>query len=196
LRGLSDAQITHVDVSRRYPYASQVPQGRDRGISVLVHRATDNTNTNTELDAFPMWVPESGIDAARALWGYPTLVQDYASKSGYNIDNPAPGDGEPVSLDNEYPDDTDDYYLVAIRRNFWHKLLRDARAYNTLSLTLPSEQARRVRLDIRDMFLGVPMREVLERLDRIIELLENGGNANTDEIRRLLLQIIAALGSS
>jgi hypothetical protein len=46
------------------------------------------------------------------------------------------------------------------------------------------------------MFLGVPMREVLERLDRIIELLENGGNANTDEIRRLLLQIIAALGSS
>ena len=197
LRGLSDAQITHVDVSRRYPYASQVPQGRDRGISVLVHRATDNTNnTNTELDAFPMWLPESRIDAARALWGYPTLVQDYASKSGYNIDNPAPGDGEPVSLDNEYPDDTDDYYLVAIRRNFWHKLLRDARAYNTLSLTLPSEQARRVRLDIRDLFLGVPMREVLERLDRIIELLENGGNANTDEIRRLLLQIIAALGSS
>jgi hypothetical protein len=195
LRGLSDAQITHVDVSRRYPYASQVPQGRDRGISVLVHRATDN-NTNTELDAFPMWVPESGIGAARSLWGYPTLVQDYASKAGYNIDNPAPGDGEPQSLDNEYPDDTDDYYLIALRRNFWHKLLRDARAYNTLSLTLPEVQARRVRLDIRDLFLGVPMREVLERLDRIIELLEGSDGANTDEIRRLLLQIIAALGSS
>jgi hypothetical protein len=75
-------------------------------------------------------------------------------------------------------------------------LLRDARAYNTLAMTLPDRQARRVRLDIRDLFLGVPMREVLERLDRIIELLENGGNANTDEIRRLLLQIIAALGSS
>jgi hypothetical protein len=107
-----------------------------------------------------------------------------------------PEDGEPQSLDNEYPDDTDDYYLVAIRRNFWHKLLRDARAYNTLSLTLPEVQARRVRLDIRDLFMGVPMREVIERLDRIIELLENGGNANTDEIEQLLLQIIAALGSS
>jgi hypothetical protein len=195
LRGLSDAQITHVDVLRRFPYDSQVPSGRDRGISVLVHRATDN-NTNTELDAFPMWVPESGIDAARALWGYPTLVQDYASKAGYNIDNPTPGDGEPVSLDNEYPDDTDDYYLIAIRRNFWHRLLRDARAYNTLSLTLPEVQARRVRLDIRDLFMGVPMREVIERLDRIIELLEGGGGANTDEIEQLLLQIIAALGSS
>ena len=195
LRGLSDAQITHVDVLRRFPYASQVPAGRDRGIAVLVHRAVDPVD-GTELDAYPMWVPESGIDAARSLWGYPTLVQDYASKAGYNIDNPTPGDGEPVSLDNEYPDDTDDYYLVAIRRNFWHKLLRDARAYNTLSLTLPDVQARRVRLDIRDLFMGVPMREVIERLDRIIELLEGGGGANTDEIEQLLLQIIAALGST
>jgi hypothetical protein len=195
LRGLSDAQITHVDVLRRFPYASQVPAGRDRGIAVLVHRAVDPVD-GTELDAYPMWVPESGIDAARSLWGYPTLVQDYASKAGYNIDNPTPGDGEPVSLDNEYPDDTDDYYLVAIRRNFWHKLLRDARAYNTLSLTLPEVQARRVRLDIRDLFMGVPMREVIERLDRIIELLEGGGGANTDEIEQLLLQIIAALGST
>ena len=197
LRALSDAQITHVDVLRRFPYDSQVPSGRDRGISVLVHRATDNTNnTNTELDAFPMWVPEADSGLARDLWGHSVLVRDYASRAGYNIDNPTPGDGEPVSLDNEYPDDTDDYYLVAIRRNFWHKLLRDARAYNTLSLTLPSEQARRVRLDIRDLFLGVPMREVLERLDRIIELLEGGGGANTDEIEQLLLQIIAALGST
>jgi hypothetical protein len=194
LRGLSDAQITHVDVMRRFPYSSQLPSGRDRGISVLVHRAVDSGGP--ELDAFPMWVPESEIDAARSLWGYPTLAQDYASKAGYNIDNPAPGDGEPVSLDNEYPDLTDDYYLVAVRRNFWHRLLRDARAYNTLAMTLPDQQARRVRLDIRDLFLGVPMREVLERLDRIIELLENGGGANTDEIQQLLLQIIAALGSS
>jgi len=195
LRALSDAQITHVDVFRRFPYDSQVPSGRDRGIATLVHRAVDSFG-GPELDAFPMWVPESGIDAARSLWGYPTLVQDYASKAGYNIDNPTPGDGEPVSLDNEYPDDTDDYYLVAIRRNFWHRLLRDARAYNTLSLTLPEVQARRVRLDIRDLFMGVPMREVIERLDRIIELLEGGGGANTDEIEQLLLQIIAALGSS
>jgi hypothetical protein len=195
LRALSDAQITHVDVLRRFPYESQVPAGRDRGIAVLVHRATDSTNT--ELDAFPMWVPESGIEAARSLWGYTTLVQDYASKAGYNIDNPALGDGEPQSLDNEYPDDdTDDYYLIALRRNFWHRLLRDARAYNTLAMTLPDRQARRVRLDIRDLFLGVPMQEVLERLDRIIELLEGSDGANTDEIRRLLLQIIAALGSS
>ena len=195
LRGLSDAQITHVDVLRRFPYASQVPAGRDRGIAVLVHRAVDPVD-GTELDAYPMWVPESGIDAARSLWGYPTLVQDYASKAGYNIDNPTPGDGEPVSLDNEYPDDTDDYYLVAIRRNFWHKLLRDARVYNTLSLTLPEVQARRVRLDIRDLFMGVPMREVIERLDWIIELLDGGGGANTDEIEQLLMQIIAALGST
>jgi hypothetical protein len=63
-------------------------------------------------------------------------------------------------------------------------------------LTLPEVQARRVRLDIRDLFMGVPMREVIERLDRIIELLEGGGGANTDEIEQLLLQIIAALGSS
>jgi hypothetical protein len=195
LRGLSDAQITHVDVLRRFPYSSQLPSGRDRGIATLVHRAVDPVD-GTELDAYPMWVPESGIGAARSLWGYPTLVQDYASKAGYNIDNPTPGDGEPVSLDNEYPDDTDDYYLIAIRRNFWHRLLRDARAYNTLSLTLPEVQARRVRLDIRDLFMGVPMREVIERLDRIIELLEGGGGANTDEIEQLLLQIIAALGST
>jgi hypothetical protein len=53
-----------------------------------------------------------------------------------------------------------------------------------------------VRLDIRDLFMGVPMREVIERLDRIIELLEGGGGANTDEIEQLLLQIIAALGST
>jgi len=195
LRALSDAEITHVDVLRRFPYDSQVPSGRDRGIATLVHRAVDPVD-GTELDAYPMWVPEADSGLARDLWGHSVLVRDYASRAGYNIDNPTPGDGEPVSLDNEYPDDTDDYYLVAIRRNFWHKLLRDARAYNTLSLTLPSEQARRVRLDIRDLFLGVPMREVLERLDRIIELLEGDGGANTDEIEQLLLQIIAALGST
>jgi len=195
LRGLSDAQITHVDVLRRFPYDSQVPSGRDRGIATLVHRAVDPVD-GTELDAYPMWVPEADSGLARDMWGHLVLVRDYASRAGYNIDNPAPGDGEPVSLDNEYPDDTDDYYLIALRRNFWHKLLRDARAYNTLSLTLPEAQARRVRLDIRDLFMGVPMREVIERLDRIIELLEGGGGANTDEIRRLLLQIIAALGSS
>jgi hypothetical protein len=195
LRALSDAQITHVDVLRRFPYDSQVPSGRDRGIATLVHRAVDPVD-GTELDAYPMWVPEADSGLARDLWGHSVLVRDYASRAGYNIDNPTPGDGEPVSLDNEYPDDTDDYYLIAIRRNFWHKLLRDARAYNTLSLTLPEVQARRVRLDIRDLFMGVPMREVIERLDRIIELLEGGGGANTDEIEQLLLQIIAALGSS
>jgi len=195
LRALSDAQITHVDVLRRFPYDSQVPSGRDRGIATIVHRAVDPVD-GTELDAYPMWVPEADSGLARDLWGHSVLVRDYASRAGYNIDNPTPGDGEPVSLDNEYPDDTDDYYLVAIRRNFWHKLLRDARAYNTLSLTLPEVQARRVRLDIRDLFMGVPMREVIERLDRIIELLEGGGGANTDEIEQLLLQIIAALGSS
>jgi hypothetical protein len=195
LRGLSDAQITHVDVLRRFPYDSQVPSGRDRGIATLVHRAVDPVD-GTELDAYPMWVPEADSGLARDMWGHLVLVRDYASRAGYNIDNPAPGDGEPVSLDNEYPDDTDDYYLIALRRNFWHKLLRDARAYNTLSLTLPEAQARRVRLDIRDLFMGVPMREVIERLDRIIELLEGGGGANTDEIEQLLLQIIAALGST
>jgi hypothetical protein len=195
LRALSDAQITHVDVLRRFPYDSQVPSGRDRGIATIVHRAVDPVD-GTELDAYPMWVPEADSGLARDLWGHSVLVRDYASRAGYNIDNPTPGDGEPVSLDNEYPDDTDDYYLVAIRRNFWHKLLRDARAYNTLSLTLPEVQARRVRLDIRDLFMGVPMREVIERLDRIIELLEGGGGANTDEIEQLLLQIIAALGST
>jgi hypothetical protein len=196
LRGLSDAQITHVDVSRRYSYASQVPQGRDRGVGMFVQPAYNPNNPDVVSDAFPMWVPESDFDAIRNLWGYPITARGFVSRAGYDMIEVLPEDGEPQSLDNEYPDDTDDYYLIAIRRNFWHKLLRDARAYNTLSLTLPSEQARRVRLDIRDLFLGVPMREVLERLDRIIELLENGGNANTDEIRRLLLQIIAALGSS
>jgi hypothetical protein len=195
LRALSDAQITHVDVLRRFPYDSQVPSGRDRGIATLVHRAVDPVD-GTELDAYPMWVPEADSGLARDLWGHSVLVRDYASRAGYNIDNPTPGDGEPVSLDNEYPDDTDDYHLIAIRRNFWHRLLRDARAYNTLSLTLPEVQARRVRLDIRDLFMGVPMREVIERLDRIIELLEGGGGANTDEIEQLLLQIIAALGST
>jgi hypothetical protein len=195
LRGLSDAQITHVDVLRRFPYDSQVPSGRDRGIATLVHRAVDPVD-GTELDAYPMWVPEADSGLARDLWGHSVLVRDYASRAGYNIDNPTPGDGEPLSLDNEYPDLSDDYYLIAIRRNFWHRLLRDARAYNTLSLTLPEVQARRVRLDIRDLFMGVPMREVIERLDRIIELLEGGGGANTDEIEQLLLQIIAALGSS
>jgi hypothetical protein len=195
LRGLSDAQITHVDVLRRFPYDSQVPSGRDRGIATLVHRAVDPVD-GTELDAYPMWVPEADSGLARDMWGHSVLVRDYASRAGYNIDNPTPGDGEPVSLDNEYPDLSDDYYLIAIRRNFWHRLLRDARAYNTLSLTLPEAQARRVRLDIRDLFMGVPMREVIERLDRIIELLEGGGGANTDEIEQLLLQIIAALGST
>jgi hypothetical protein len=193
LRGLSDAQITHVDVLRRFPYDSQVPSGRDRGIATLVHRAVDPSGS-TELDAYPMWVPEADSGLARDLWGHSVLVRDYASRAGYNIDNPTPGDGEPVSLDNEYPDLTDDYYLIAIRRNFWHKLLRDARAYNTLSMTLPDEQARRARLDILDLFRGIPMQEILQRLDTIIQLLQDD-SANTDEVEQFLLQIIAALGA-
>jgi hypothetical protein len=196
LRGLSNAQITHVDISRRYPYESQIPSGRDRGIGMFVQGAYNPDNPDVVADAFPMWVPESDFDTIRNLWGYPITARGFVSSAGYDMIEVLPEDGEPQSLDNEYPDETDDYYLIALRRNFWHKLLRDARAYNTLSLTLPSEQARRVRLDIRDLFLGVPMREVLERLDRIIELLEGSDGANTDEIQRLLLQIIAALGSS
>jgi hypothetical protein len=193
LRGLSSAQITHVDISRRYPYTSQAPAGRDRGIAVLTHRAVDPFG-GSELDAFPMWVPESGIGYANDLWGYPTAARGYVSRAGYNIVDPVPADGEPQSLDNEYPDSTDDYYLVAIRRNFWHKLLRDSRAYNTLSMALSDEQARRVRLDIRDLFLGVPMREILERLDVIIQLLQDSSD-DTDEVEQLLLQLIAALGA-
>lgn len=193
LRGLSDAQITHVDVSRRYPYTSQVPSGRDRGLAVLVHRAVDPAGS-PELDAFPMWVPEADIAYARDLWGYPVGARGFVSHAGYFIDDPQLDDGEPISLDNEYPDDTNDYYLIAIRRNFWHKLLRDARAYNTLSFTLPDAQARRVRLDIRDLFRGVPMQEVLQRLDTIIRLLQNSSE-NTDEVEQLLLQLIAALGA-
>jgi hypothetical protein len=193
LRGLSDAQITHVDVSRRYPYTSQVPSGQDRGIAVLVHRAI-NPFDSSELDAFPMWVPEADVGFARDLWGYPIGARGFASHAGYFIEDPQYGDGEPVSLDNEYPDDSEDYYLIAIRRNFWHRLLRDARAYNTLSFTLPDAQARRVRLDIRDLFRGIPMYEILQRLDTIIQLLQEG-SANTDEIEQFLLQIIAALGA-
>jgi hypothetical protein len=192
LRGLSNAQITHVDISRRYPYTSQVPSGRDRGIAVLVHRAINPFN-NQELDAFPMWVPEIDAGYARDLWGYPIDARGFVSRAGYNIANPEIEDGEPVSLDNEYPDSTDDYYLIAIRRNFWHRLLRDARMYNTLSFTLTDEQARRVRLDIRDLFRGIPMYEILQRLDTIIQLLQDEA-VNTDEIEQFLLQIIAALG--
>jgi hypothetical protein len=193
LRGLSNAQITHVDISRRYPYTSQVPSGRDRGIAVLVHRATDPLG-GPEMDAFPMWVPETDIGYARDLWGYTTAPYGFVTRSAFNIENPIYEDGEPVSLDNEYPDSTDDYYLVAIRRNFWHRLLRDARAYNTLSMTLPDEQARRARLDIRDLFRGIPMYEILQRLDTIIQLLQNDSVSN-DEVQDLLLQIIAALGA-
>jgi len=196
LRNLSNAQITKVDVYRFYPYTSQAPSGQDRGIAVLVHRAVDPFG-GSELDAYPMWVPESSVDAARDLWGYPTSALGYVSRAGYNIDNPIFGDGEPQSLDNEYPDATDDYYLVAIRRNYWHRLLRDARAYNTLSMTLPDAQARRVRLDIRDLFRGVPMYEVLQRLDTIINLiaqLRDQQDANTDDLESLLLQLIELIG--
>jgi hypothetical protein len=193
LRGLSNAQITHVDISRRYPYTSQVPSGRDRGIAVLVHRAVDPFG-GPEMDAFPMWVPEADAGYARDLWGFVTTPYGFVSRAGYNIVNPVYEDGEPVSLDNEYPDDSDDYYLVAIRRNFWHKLLRDSRAYNTLSMTLPEPQARRVRLDIRDLFRGIPMYEILQRLDTIIQLLQDS-SVNTDEIEQFLLQIIEALGN-
>jgi len=192
LRNLSTAQITHVDISRRYPYTSQVPSGRDRGIAVLVHRAVDPFG-GPELDAFPMWVPEADVGYARDLWGYTTTPYGFVTRSGFNIANPVIEDGEPVSLDTEYPDDSDDYYLIAIRRNFWHRLLRDARMYNTLSFTLPDQQARRVRLDIRDLFRGIPMYEILQRLDTIINLLQDNA-ANTDEIEQFLLQIIAALG--
>ena len=193
LRGLSNAQITHVDISRRYPYTSQVPAGRDRGIGMFVQGAYNPDNPDVVADAFPMWVPESDLYAIRDLWGYPITVRGFVSRAGYNMDEVLPEDGEPQSLDNEYPDDTDDYYLIAIRRNFWHRLLRDARMYNTLSFTLPDQQARRVRLDIRDLFLGVPMQEILQRLDTIINLLQDNA-ANTDEIEQFLLQIIAALG--
>jgi len=192
LRGLSDAQITHVDITSRFPYTSQVPSGRDRGIAVLVHRAVDPFG-GPELDAFPMWVPEADADFARDLWGYPIDVRGFVSRAGYNIVNPLPEDGEPVSLDNEYPDSSDDYYLIAIRRNFWHRLLRDARAYNTLSFTLPEPQARRVRLDIRDLFRGIPMYEILQRLQTIINLLQDMA-VNTDEVEQFLMQIIEALG--
>jgi len=193
LRGLSNAQITHVDITSRYPYTSQVPSGRDRGIAVLVHRAYDPFG-GPEMDAFPMWVPETDVGYARDLWGYTTTPLGFVTRSGFNIDNPTYEDGEPVSLDNEYPDDTTDYYLIAIRRNFWHRLLRDARMYNTLSFTLPDAQARRVRLDIRDLFRGIPMYEILQRLDTIIQLLQDG-SANTDEIEYFLMQLIAALGA-
>jgi hypothetical protein len=141
-----------------------------------------------------MWVPESEVSAIRDLWGYPITARGFVSRAGYNMDEVLPQDGEPQSLDNEYPDDSDDYYLIAIRRNFWHKLLRDARAYNTLSFTLPDAQARRVRLDIRDLFRGVPMQEILQRLDTIIQLLQ-GGSANIDEVEYLLMQLIEALGA-
>jgi hypothetical protein len=194
LRGLSNAQITHVDISRRYPYTSQVPSGRDRGIGMFVQGAYSPDNPNIVADAFPMWVPESELYAIRDLWGYPITVRGFVSRAGYNMGEVVPEDGEPQSLDNEYPDSTDDYYLVAIRRNFWHKLLRDARAYNTLSMTLPDEQARRVRLDIRDLFRGIPMYEILQRLDTIIRLLQDD-SANIDEVEQFLLQIIAALGA-
>ena len=193
LRNLSDAQITHVDISRRYPYTSQVPAGRDRGIGMFVQGAYNPDNPDVVADAFPMWVPESGLYAIRDLWGYPITARGFVSRAGYNMDGVLPEDGEPQSLDNEYPDDTDDYYLIAIRRNFWHRLLRDARMYNTLSFTLPDQQARRVRLDIRDLFRGIPMYEILQRLDTIINLLQDNA-ANTDEIEQFLLQIIAALG--
>jgi hypothetical protein len=193
LRGLSDAQITHVDISRRYPYTSQVPAGRDRGIGMFVQGAYNPDNPGVA-DAFPMWVPESEVSAIRDLWGYPITARGFVSRAGYNMDEVLPQDGEPQSLDNEYPDDSDDYYLIAIRRNFWHKLLRDARAYNTLSFTLPDAQARRVRLDIRDLFRGVPMQEILQRLDTIIQLLQ-GGSANIDEVEYLLMQLIEALGA-
>jgi len=193
LRGLSNAQITHVDITSRYPYTSQVPAGRDRGIAVLVHRAVDPFGS-AELDAFPMWVPEADVGYARDLWGRVTAPFGFVARSGYNIDNPVIEDGEPVSLDNEYPDLSDDYYLIAIRRNFWHRLLRDARMYNTLSFTLPDAQARRVRLDIRDLFRGIPMYEILQRLDTIINLLQDS-SANTDEIEYFLMQLIAALGA-
>jgi hypothetical protein len=194
LRGLSNAQITHVDISRRFPYTSQVPSGRDRGVAMFVQPAYNPDAPGVVSDAFPMWVPESELYAVRDLWGYPITVRGFVSRAGYNMDEVVPEDGEPQSLDNEYPDSTDDYYLVAIRRNFWHRLLRDARAYNTLSMTLPDEKARRVRLDIRDLFLGVPMREVIERLDTIIEILQEG-SVNTDEVEMLLMQLIEALGA-
>jgi len=193
LRGLSNAQITHVDISRRYPYTSQIPSGRDRGVGMFVQSAYSPGNPDIISDAFPMWVPESDLYAIRDLWGYPITVRGFVSRAGYNMDEVLPQDGEPQSLDNDYPDDTTDYYLIAIRRNFWHRLLRDARMYNTLSLTLPDTQARRVRLDIRDLFRGVPMEEILQRLDTIINLLQDS-SVNTDEIEQFLLQIIAALG--
>jgi hypothetical protein len=194
LRGLSNAQITHVDISRRYPYTSQVPAGRDRGIGMFVQGAYNPDAFDVVADAFPMWAPESELYAVRDLWGYPITVRGFVTRAGYNMDEVLPEDGEPQSLDNEYPDDSDDYYLIAIRRNFWHRLLRDARAYNTLSMTLPDEQARRVRLDIRDLFRGIPMYEILRRLDTIIQLLQDE-SVNTDEVEQFLLQIIAALGA-
>jgi hypothetical protein len=193
LRGLSNAQITHVDISRRYPYTSQVPAGRDRGIGMFVQSAYNPDVPDLVADAFPMWTPESDLYAIRDLWGYPITVRGFVSRAGYNMDEVRPEDGEPVSLDNEYPDDSDDYYLIAIRRNFWHRLLRDARAYNTLSFTLPEPQARRVRLDIRDLFRGIPMYEILQRLDTIITYLQDL-TVNDDDIELLVQQIIAALG--
>jgi len=194
LRGLSDAQITHVDITRRFPYTAQAPSGRDRGIGMFVQPAYNPADPDVVADAFPMWVPESALYAIRDLWGYPITARGFVSRAGYNMDDVRPEDGEPQSLDNDYPDSTDDYYLIAIRRNFWHKLLRDARAYNTLSFTLPDDQARRVRLDIRDLFRGIPMQEVLQRLDTIIRLLQDS-SASTDEVEQLLLQLIAALGA-
>jgi uncharacterized protein YgfB (UPF0149 family) len=40
----------------------------------------------------------------------------------------------------------------------------------------------------------VPMQEILQRLDTIIQLLQDG-SANIDEIEYLLMQLIEALGA-
>jgi len=196
LRACSNAWLYQVDLMQRVVV-------QQRGVNPLPPLRQYSVPADDGSDVWHGWIPSTGgsIDEDIA----DILANGFSTRSGAVLGqaNLVPYADESISLESRYNGVEIDngWRIVLIRDQYWRELVHDARRYNTLSLLSDQQWGSRIRRDVYDLRRGVDLNEILERLDTIIDLLQQGQQLDPnvisqfDDVEELLANIIIALGA-
>jgi hypothetical protein len=197
LRGCSNAFLYQVDILQRFV----VRQRGDNPLPPLTQFSIPDVWGG--IDVFHAWIPSNGVNDRDVA---DILSSQFATRLGDDLGEPTwePYADLPVPLEPRYTAGTEidnGWRLVLIRDQFWRELVADARRYNTQSLFVDGRWASCIRRDIYDLRRGMDVNEILQRLDTIIDLLQQGIRLDPyivsefNDVEELLANIIIALGA-
>lgn len=202
LSDASDATLIGVEVLQRIVY-------RDNPGALMPDRvrvAIRNTEA-IPMDGWHSILPVGSTERAQPILEYLTLAYDWCTRSGAPIEGATQVYAVPAypnwrNYDPPYPTDAPKW-IVVLDDRLWRDLLATSMVLNSETLRdalLATSPARNLaRYQLVELLRGVPLDEVINRLDLILNMLEQirdreeDARQYVDELEPLLSTILAAL---